>query len=193
MNIDINSTHLSSDDMLNELILQSLDKILGSHHKVISRDLPFTCGHPILALDSRQYPALVVVDRREGGQALLSGLKILEALNTHRAWVFRLYPELFGNDQHALRPHDIQLFILAPTAPPGIDYLTQGFTQLHAFTFQALLVNGEAALLINAVTEKSEPAPTRAADKIKAEIFRTGMPELEKTEEDYFRNLNIMA
>lgn len=192
MNTDISSTQLDSDDMLNELIFQSLDKILGTPHQIISRDFPFTGTQPILALDCNQHPALIVFDRHDGGQALLTGLKILESIESNRAWLLRLHPELLDNDQHALRPEDIQLFILAPTLPPGADYLKQGFSQLHVLTFQPLLINGKAALLIEPAATTFEQVPAKNK-KIEPSPFRTGMTELEKTEEDYFRNLNIMA
>ena len=192
MNIDIHSTHVNSDDILHELIFQSLEKILGKAHHIISRDLPFSSSCSLLALDNQQRPALIVFDRHDGGQALLAGLKLLDSLDTHRAWVLRLHPELLDNEHHALRPEDIQLYILAPTKPPGSDYLKRECPQLHLLTFQALLINGEPGLLIEpaANTPEQEPARETAAPHA---TFRTGMAELEKTEEDYFHNLNIMA
>ena len=192
MNIDIHNARLNSDDILNELIFQSLEKILGTPCRIISRDLPFSGANSLLALDRQQRPALIVFDRHDGGQALLTGLKVLDSLDSHRAWLLRLHPELLDNEHHALRPEDIQLYILAPTAPPGTDYLKQGFTQLHIFTFQALLINGESALLIEPVPAIPGQATSRETT-VPHTDFRTGMAELEKTEEDYFHNLNIMA
>jgi hypothetical protein len=190
MNPNISTTSLNSNEVLNELIFQSLDKILGTPHRIISRDLPFSSGQPILALDNKQRPALIVSDYLDGGQALLAGLKLLESLDAHRTWIFRLYPELLGNDQQALRVEDIQLYIVAPTPPPGRVYLERLLTQIHSVTFQPLLINGDLGLLLdpaNATTAAVENKTSRA------DIFRTGMPELEKTEEDYFRSLNISA
>ena len=192
MTLEICNTGLSSDGMLNELIFQSLDKILGAPHRVISRDLPFSAGHSILALTEKQQPALIVFDRRDGGQALLTGLMILESLDTHRAWAFRLYPELLGTDKHAWQPEDIQLYLLAPSPPPGRKYLERNLTHIHIFTFQPLLINGDIGLLIEPPADVSPSAPAEEKPA-GTDRFRTGLPELEKTEEDYFRNLNIKA
>jgi len=190
MTTKISTTSLNSDDTLSELIIQSLDRILGSGHHIISRDLPLDSGHAILALADK--PVLIVFDRHDGGQALLTGLKILEAFDNHRAWAFRLYPELLGNNQQAWQPEDIRLYILAPTPPPGQEYLERGLPQIRILTFQALLIDGDISLLIepSAVTN---PASIQEHKISRSNTFRTGMPELEKSEEDYFRNLNIMA
>jgi hypothetical protein len=192
MSINISNTRLSSDDILNELIFQSLDRILGESCHVISRDLPFTGGRSILALDNRKRPALIVFDRQDGGQALLTGLQALESIDTHRAWLLRLYPELVNNEHHALRPEDIQLYILAPTLPPGIPFLKHGFSQLHSLTFQALLINGETGLLIKPAADTIIQPPAKEKTTPR-EPFRTGITAMEKSEDDYFRNLNIMA
>jgi len=189
MNTNICNTRIHSDEMLNELIFQSLDNILGTPHQVISRDLPFTDAHTILALNSDRHPALIVFDRHNGGQALLTGLKVMESLETHRPWLLRLHPELLDN-KHALRCKDIQLFILSPTPPPGRDYLKQGHHQLHSLTFQTLLINGKEAILIEEAESAEKQNPVSPAEPI---AFRTGTTKLEKTEEDYFRNLNIMT
>jgi len=190
MTTKISTTSLNSDDTLSELIIQSLDRILGSGHHIISRDLPLDSGHAILALADK--PVLIVFDRHDGGQALLTGLKILEAFDNHRAWAFRLYPELLGNNQQAWQPEDIRLYILAPTPPPGQEYLEHGLPQLRILTFQALLIDGDINLLIEPSAEPN-PVSLREHKTSRSDTFRTGMPELEKSEEDYFRNLNIMA
>ena len=122
----------------------------------------------------------------------MSTHKILEAFDNHRAWAFRLYPELLGNNQQAWQPEDIRLYILAPTPPPGRKYLERGLTQIRILTFQALLIDGDICLLIEPAEEQNK-ASIQEHNVTRSNAFRTGMPELEKTEEDYFRNLNIMA
>ena len=190
MTTNISNTSLNSDSMLKELIIQSLERILGPGHHIISRDLPFGSGHAILALADK--PVLIAFDRHDGGQALLTGLKILEAFDDHRAWAFRLYPELLGNNQQAWQPEDISLYILAPSPPPGRNYLERGLSQIRILTFQALLIDGDICLLIEPGADL-HPASIEENNVTHSDAFRSGLPELEKSEEDYFRNLNIMA
>ena len=189
MPIDIRSACIDSDDILRDLIIQSLDKILDEPYRVIRRDLPFANARAILALDCNQRPALIVFDLHDGGQALLTGLKILESLDAHCAWVTRLHPELLRNGQSTLHAEDFQFYILAPTSPPGPGYLKHGFSQFQALTFKALFINGEAILLIEPSSDGTEQ---RQFNDMVTEpyTFRTGMDQLKKTEEDYFISLN---
>ena len=188
MSFEISTAHISSDAVLKELVLQSLDKIIGASYRLIARDLPFNIGHALLAIDGHGQPALIVIDQHDGGQALLKGLKLLESMENHRACVFRLYPDLFGNRQHALRSDDIHLYLMAPSAPPGGDCLRRIFPRMHIRTFQTLLVNGEPALLIDvpeptaASTQEPDSSDTR---------FRSGSTTLTAEENAYFDNQTV--
>lgn len=191
MTLDISTTHINSDKILGDLIHQSLDKILGANHRIISRELPCCSNQVLLALDDNQRPSLLVFDHKDGGQALLSGLKTLDTLDRNSAWVQRVYPELFINNNNTLRYEDIQLYILAPTFPPGSHYLKSGNSQLHTFTFQTLLVNGEMGLLITPLSVNTHKKIKLETSSPQINTFRSGMDKLEKSEEDYFRNLHI--
>lgn len=188
MSFEISNAQIRSDAVLMELVLQSLDKIIGPSYRLIGRDLPFNIGHALLAIAGNDEPALIVVDQHDGGQALLRGLQLLEALEKHRACVFKLYPDLFGNRQHALRSEDIHLYLMAPSAPPGGDHLRRIFPHLHIRTFQTLLINGEPGLLID------DPA-TGMAPRADAETndtrFRSGSSLLTAEENAYFDNQHV--
>jgi len=188
MSFEISNTRIHSDAVLKELVLQSLDKIIGSSYRLIGRDLPFNIGHALLAIDGQGQPALIVIDQHDGGQALLKGLKLLEAMEKHRACLFRLYPDLFGNRQHALRSDDIHLYLMAPSSPPGADYLRRIFTHLHIHTFQTLLINGEPGLLI------TDPGTTvqSVADQQESDTrFRSDSTTLTAEENAYFDNQTV--
>jgi len=180
MSLEISSVRISSDDVLDELVLQSLDKIIGKPHRLIARDLPFNIGHAMLAINRHEQPTLIIVDQHDGGQALLKGLKVLEAMEKHRACMFKMYPKLFGNKQHALRSDDIHLYLMAPTPPPGGNYLQRTFIRLHIRTYQPLLINGEPGLLID------EPQPTTSTHNPTDDRFRTGTATLNPDEAAYF-------
>jgi hypothetical protein len=186
MSFDISSARINSDEVLDELVLQSLDKIIGTPHQLIGHDLPFTSSHALLAIDNHQHPALIVVDQHDGGRALLQGFRALEDMEKNRACVFKLYPKLFGNSQHALRSDDIHLYIMAPTPPPGGGYLRRTFTRLHIRTFQPLLINGEPGLLID-----DPPPPPRQQQGGDEAHFRSGSGSLTAEESAFFDNLNV--
>jgi hypothetical protein len=185
MSFDISSARINSDEVLDELVLQSLDKIIGTPHRVIGHDLPFTSRHAILAIDKHENTALIIVDQHDGGRALLQGFEVLEDMEKHRACLFKLYPELFGNSHHALRSDQIHLYIMAPTPPPGGNYLRRTFTRLHIRTFQPLLVNGEPGLLI-------DTPPSAASLKNPDDAhFRSGADTLTAEESAFFDNLPV--
>jgi len=184
MSFEISNARIRSDAVLKELVLQSLDKIIGPSHRLIGRDLPFNIDHALLAIDGDGQPALIVVDQHDGGRALLKGLTLLEAMEKHRACVFKLYPDLFGNRQHALRSDDIHLYLMAPSAPPGGDSLRRIFTRLHIRTFQTLLINGEPALLIG---DAEQPTAAPAQDQETPDSrFRADSTTLTAEENAYF-------
>jgi hypothetical protein len=185
VSFEISNTRIRSDAVLKELVLQSLDKIIGPSYRLLGRDLPFNIDHALLALDGNGQPSLIVVDQQDGGQALLKGLKLLEAMEKHRACVFKLYPDLFGNRQHALRSDDIHLYLMAPSAPPGGDCLRRIFTRLHIRTIQTLLINGEPALLIGDPEPNAPPIQEQEAPDAR---FRSDSSTLTAEENAYFDN-----
>jgi hypothetical protein len=184
MNYDVSNTHITSDAVLTELILQTLDKIIGSPYRLIDRDLPFNIDHAILAINSEDHPVVISFNNQDGGQAFLNGLNTLAALEKHRACIFRLYPELFRNKQHALRSDDILLYILAPTLPPGSDYLRRIFTRLRIITFQSLLIDGEPGLLID--NQVGMPTQHQPGD---TDHFRSDTRSLNADETAFFDHL----
>ncbi len=141
---------LSSNQLLLELIQESLEHIIGTPHTLISNKLPYE-GHHLLALDAEDKPVLLCCDNRDGGRALLSALGVLEGLAGNRGWLYRLYPGIFQNDgRHGsvFRIDDMRLIILAPTPPPGGDCLRKAFPRLSCFLTHALEINGEIGLYI---------------------------------------------
>ncbi len=188
MSIHLKTVSLTSDEILKELVTDSLPNILGESHEVISDNLPFE-GHHILALNAERRPVMIAYDSRDGGRALLAGLAAIEGLSDNRAMLYRLYPALFrGNRESSaiFRVEDMQLVVLAPKAPPGGAYLRHAFHNLAAFTFRILEVDGKIGLLIE--TSRGDDAvnthlqartPVRAA-------FRTGHMALSPEEDAYF-------
>jgi hypothetical protein len=188
---DILAANLTSPIMLHELILQSLDKIIGESHKVIARDLPLKTGRHIMAVDSQGRPILVSIDISDGGRALLAGLEALETLSENRAWLYKLYPALFeegDKNKRAFQIENIILVVVAPTLPPGQRYLRRVIHQLKLFTFLPLKIGDELGIYI-------EAHPSEATEQTTIERtlnrFRTGTTELNTREENYFESLNL--
>lgn len=190
MSIHLRTVALTSDEILRELVTDSLTNILGEGHEVISDKLPFD-GHHILALNCERRPVLLVWDSRDGGRALLAGLTAIEGLSDNRAMLYRLYPALFrGNrDNSAIfRVEDMELVILAPKAPPGGSYLRQAFANLSVHTFRILEVDGKIGLLIE--TPRDELAASQARPAPAAQVrtaFRSGQITMTPEEDNYFR------
>lgn len=188
MSIHLRTVALTSDEILRELVTDSLTSILGEGHEIISDNLPFD-GHHILALNSERRPVLLAYDSRDGGRALLAGLAAIDGLSDNRAMLYRLYPALFrGNrDSSAIfRIEDMQLAVLAPKALPGGHYLRQAFRNLSIHTFRILEVDGKIGLLIEAPREDATGAQPQPHGPAKA-AFRPGHLGLTPEEDGYFR------
>ncbi len=145
---------LSSNQLLLELVEESLEHILGPGHRLLANKLPYD-GHHLLALDGEETPTLLSCDNRAGGRALLHALAVLEGINDNRGWLYRLYPGIFrgegghtGRQGGTFRVDDLRLVILAPTAPPGGEYLYRALPRLRCFLAQALEINGEIGLYL---------------------------------------------
>lgn len=150
MTMHLRTLSLTSDEILKELVTDSLPHILGSDYEVISDNLPFEGNH-VLALDSERQPTVVAYDARDGGRALLSGLAVIEGLTDNRAMLYRLYPALFrGTQQNGsiFRVEEMRLAVLSSQPPPGGAYLEHAFRSLSVYTFRILEVDGKIGLLI---------------------------------------------
>lgn len=193
MSVQLRTIPLTSDEILQELVTDSLPHILGASSEIISNNLPFEGNH-LLCLDAGKHPTVVTYDSRDGGRALLAGLAVIEGLSDNRGMLYRLYPSLFtGNPQRnstIFRSEDLRLVILSAKAPPGVDYLAHAFPALTAYTFRILEVDGRIGLLIeplrrdtaqSSVPGASAPPPSHAE-------FRTGDTELSPEEERYFED-----
>ena len=192
--LNIDAVTLTSNDILQELVYQSLDRIIGGQHHVITRDLPVS-GHHVLATDKHHRPVLVTFDPADGGRAFLSAMSALEHLQGNRGWLFRLYPSLFeqhGGMPHAVRIEDMHLILVAPEAPPGSMLLRKMIPQLEILTFQAISINGEIGLLLSAESQHHTD-DTVANDDQPEDLppFRQGHHILNNREEEYFAALNL--
>ncbi len=178
---------LSSNQVLFELVYESLDQFLGKPHTVVSNDLPYEGNH-ILALDATGKPALLCCDSRDGGRALMNGLNVMEGLSGNRAWFYRLYPALFkenGNNRGGFQMENIRLMILAPTPPPGGAYLKRICPSLTYFLVRALEVNGEIGLFLE--SQKEGELGDTALDTTTINPFREATPALSEEEEAFLR------
>ncbi|MFQ5471196.1 MAG: hypothetical protein ACE5EH_13010 [Gammaproteobacteria bacterium] len=188
----IQTIPLSSNEILQELITQSLEELLGQSFNVISNNLPYTGNH-ILAMDSCNRPTLISYDNRDGGQALLSGLAAMDGLTNDRAWLYKVYPSLFNdNPNSTLNINDIQLNLLSPTAPPGAVYLSKQIKNLNVYLFNCFLLNGEYGLLIEPYQIDSnlgdQYVELRHSDEsVEISPFRSGELTLTPEEETYFQ------
>lgn len=189
MSVHLKPAPLTSDEILKELVIDSLPHVLGESYEIITNNLPFDGNH-ILALDAHGQPSVITYDSRDGGRALLAGLAVIEGLADNRAMLYRLYPALFRGDHHQsaiFRIEEVRLILLSPTPPPGGVYLEQALRFITAYTFRALEVEGTFGLLIE---------PPRCRDRETASIhepfaaakpvFRSGECALSAEEERYF-------
>ncbi len=189
MSIHLRTLSLTSDEILKELVTDSLPHILGSEFEIISDNLPFEGNH-ILALNSDRQPTVISYDARDGGRALLSGLAVIEGLTDNRAMLYRLYPALFrGTQQNGsiFRVEEMRLAVLSSRPPPGGAYLEHAFRSLTLYTFRLLEVDGKIGLLIESprlgeggTVNPFPRTPARTA-------FRIGGAALSPEEESHFR------
>lgn len=191
MSIHLKSVSLTSDDILKELVTDSLSNLLGEGHELISDNLPLE-GHHLLALDANRRPVLVAYDNRDGGRALLSGLAAIEGLGDNRAMLYRLFPSLFRGSRSSthdgsaiFRIEDLRLVVLAPKPPPGGAWLQQVFRNLTVHTFRILEVDGNIGLLIE--TPPDAVAAPSTPDIPGTSAFRTGTIVMSPEEDSYFR------
>ena len=193
--LNIDAVSLTSSDILQELIFQSMERIIGGPHTIITRDLPVS-GHHVLATDSVQQPVLVTFDPGDGGRAFLAAMSALEHIKNNRGWLFRLYPSLFNQanpQHHALRVEDMRVILVVPEPPPGSSLLCKLIPQLHIFTFQAISINGDIGLLLTD-DDTQDRSDTDQADQQHAEglaPFRRGHYQLNSREEAYFNALGL--
>jgi len=192
MSVQLRTIALTSDEILQELITDSLPHLLGNSCEVIAQDLPFE-GRHLLCLDERGHPAVVAYDGRDAGRALLAGLAVIDALCDNRGLLYRLYPMLFRAAPHqagaAFRSEDLRLVVLAPRPLPGLAYLKRAFPALTACTFRILEVDGNVGLLIEAAPPEMGSPSTAADAPPPSAPFRSGAPEgaaLTAQEERYF-------
>ena len=192
--LNIDAVTLTSNDILQELVYQSLDRITGGLHHVISRDLPVN-GHHVLAMDKHRRPILITFDPADGGRAFLSAMSALEHLQENRGWLFRLYPALFEQNNsmpQAIRIEDMRLILVSPEPPPGSKLLRNMIPQLAIMTFQAISINGEIGLLLSDETHShSNDAVHDDEQNEDLPPFRQGHYMLNNKEEEYFDALNL--
>jgi hypothetical protein len=189
MSIHLRTVALTSDEILKELVTDSLTNVLGESHEIISDNLPFD-GHHVLAINAERRPVLIAWDGRDGGRALLAGLAAIEGLSDNRAMLYRLYPALFrGNrDSSAIfRIEDMQLIVLAPKPPPGGSYLRQSFHNLTIYTFRILEVDGKIGLLIETPRGVDTAGAASQAGVPLTHGFRVGQMTLSPEEDAWFR------
>lgn len=190
MSVHLRTVPLTSDEILKELVIDSLPHMLGESHEVITSNLPFEGNH-ILALDSQRQPAVITYDNRDGGRALLAGLSVIEGLANNRAMLYRLYPALFRGDRRnsgIFRVEEVRLILLSPNPPPGGVYLEQALRFVRVYTFRALEVDDTFGLLIESPHRQAEERdiagelpPTTSHP-----VFRSGNTALAAEEERYF-------
>ncbi|MGE0370500.1 MAG: hypothetical protein AB7Q01_01285 [Gammaproteobacteria bacterium] len=192
MGIQLKSIALTSDQILRELISDSLPHILGAGCTVVSNDLPFDGNH-LLCLDADRRPVLVTFDARDGGRALLAALAAIEGLSDNRGMLYRLYPALFQRDPPhrgaVFRSEDLRLVVLSPQAPPAAAYLAHAFPALSAQTFRILEVDGDIGVLIEPALRGTVPAG--AVPPETSAPFRSGpesVVELTAQEERHFED-----
>ncbi len=192
MSIQIHSVTLTSDEQLHELIVQSLDRLLGMDYEVIAARLPLEGNH-ILTLDSDHNPVVIGYSHKDGRHALLSGISAVEKLMVTRDLICQLYPrlsEVSTSGEDILTSENIRLMILIPESIPGSQYLTGVLSNIRVFTYQALQIDNDIGLLIEpaaqpATTMKSSetPAPGTLPE------FRIGKVNLNEEEERFFQEI----
>jgi hypothetical protein len=189
MSMHLRTVSLTSDEILKELVSDSLPQILGASFEIISDNLPFEGNH-VLALNSERQPTVVSYDARDGGRALLSGLAVIDGLTDNRAMLYRLYPALFrGTQQNGsiFRVEEMRLAVLSSKPPPGGAYLEHAFRSLSIYTFRILEIDGKIGLLIEnprlGESGTVNPFP-RSSPKT---TFRVGGTALSAEEENHFR------
>jgi len=194
MNIHITNTSSISNDILQELVFQSLDRVIGSPHTIITGDLPYP-GQHILALDQDKQPTLVSYDLHDSGRALLSGLSAMDGLVHNRSWLYRLYPALFSdqlNQNAALRIGDIKLAILSPEPIPGNLYIAMTLPNISMYTFQTLHADNNIGLLIEPLHEDTKPEKIKdTLEDIAFPQFREGVQQLDEEEEAFFKAASL--
>jgi hypothetical protein len=188
----IHSTTLDSNKDLHELVLQSMDQILGTSYEIITDKLPFDGNH-ILALDEERKPVVITYDNDDSGKALLSGIAVLEKLMSSRELLYRLYPrlaEITSSDDPMLSIEDILLIILAPQAIPGAHYLTRLLPNVSVYTHHTLKINDDVGLLIEPTTPKiDDKFSIDLAANLQPPEFRTGRFNLDEEEELFFQQI----
>lgn len=192
MGIEIHAASSITDETLHELIIQSLDKLLGPDYELIAPQLPFD-GNYILAIDKYNKPAMISYDNNDGGNALLSGITAVEKLSSSRALFYRLYPrlsEITYSNNDALILENIRLIILAPQPTPGAHYLTRLLPNVSVFTYHALQINNDIGLLIEPTPQKINGSKlSNTSTSIPTPEFRAGRVNLNKEEELFFQEI----
>jgi hypothetical protein len=194
MSVQMKAIALTSDEILQELITDSLPQVLGAACELISHRLPFEGNH-LLCRDAEGQPTVVTWDGRDGGRALLAGLTAIAGLSENRGLLYRLYPALFaGGPRHTgpvSRGEEFRLVLLCAKAPPGASYLARAFPALTVHTFRVLEAGGEIGLLIDPPLCGAGPAGDDLTPSAPDPVFRGGdsdPPALTATEARYFDN-----
>jgi len=189
--MQIHSTTLDSNEDLHELVIQSMDQILGATYEVISAKLPFEGNH-ILVLDEENKPIVISYDNDDGGKALLSGIGVLEKLIINKELLYHLYPrlaEIMSSNDDVLSIEDILLIILAPRPIPGAHYLTKLLPNVSVYTHHTLKINDEIGLLIESANPEIDDLFSINLSANYQPEFRTGRTNLNKEEEVFFQEI----
>jgi hypothetical protein len=192
MNIQIRSATLTSDEQLHALIVQSLDRLLGSDYELIAAKLPLVGNH-ILTLDADHKPVVISYNHNDGGHALLSGIGVVEKLVVSRDLLCQLYPrlsEVSASGEHILTSENIRLMILTPESIPGTQFLTDVLSNISVYTYQQLQIDDDIGLLIEPA---AQPANTMKPSETPAPVtfpeFRIGRVNLNEEEERFFQEI----
>jgi len=171
--------------ILRELVLESLDQVLESPW-VIDPELPCD-GGPILAADASRNAVVISYDALDSATALLCGLSTLDALQTNRQWLARLYPDVFTGSS----ADEPRLVILGPAPPPAAARLSASNARIDFFRLRTLHINGEPGLLIEPC-ELQQPVAPREHEVFEPPPSRPPIPSdipLSKEEEAFFQSL----
>ena len=181
-------------DKLPTLLCDSLATLLGQNCRVLDASPPWA-DSAIFALDGNERPVLVQYDVEDSGRALLAGFSTLDKLERELHWLARSYSE-FSTGRPLILP---DLVIVSPTPPPGAARLCGEDPWLRCFTFRALRVNGEIGLLLEPVTQESQPPKTEAPPRPEEQAVVDTMTQasdrlidnmvLSDEEEEFFKHL----
>jgi hypothetical protein len=180
--LNIRPEPLPEGDRLRDLVLGSLESLLGST-TVLARSAPLE-GEPALVLDGQGELVVVTFDATDGSRALLAGLKALEGLTAAAPWMVRTLPDW----PESAAPDAARLLVLAPAAPPGLARLGAP-ERVAAAEVRAVRVGEEVGLLIAPVAASLASWGGMLATAARRNPFRTGLVTLTAEEAAFFDRL----